>query len=160
MLREELEETAERYRDCIFAIAYNYMKNSYDADDITQNVLIKYYNNKKVLESEEHKKNWLIRVTINECKKMLLSPWRSRCQNLEDYADSLQFEEKEQSRLFMAVMELPWKYRAVVHLYYYEDYSTREIAKILGVRETAVTTRLMRARRMLRETLGEVWNEE
>ena len=89
MLREELEETAERYRDCIFAIAYNYMKNSYDADDITQNVLIKYYNNKKVLESEEHKKNWLIRVTINECKKMLLSPWRSRCQNLEDYADSL-----------------------------------------------------------------------
>ena len=60
----------------------------------------------------------------------------------------------------MAVMELPWKYRAVVHLYYYEDYSTREIAKILGVRETAVTTRLMRARRMLRETLGEVWNEE
>ena len=160
MLREELEETAERYRDCIFAIAYNYMKNSYDADDITQNVLIKYYNNKKVLESEEHKKNWLIRVTINECKKMLLSPWRSRCQNLEDYADSLQFEEKEQSRLFLAVLELPWKYRAVVHLYYYEDYSTREIAKILGVRETAVTTRLMRARRMLRETLGEVWNEE
>lgn len=160
MLRKELEETAERYRDCIFAIAYNYMKNSYDADDITQNVLIKYYNNKKVLESEEHKKNWLIRVTINECKKMLLSPWRSRCQNLEDYADSLQFEEKEQSRLFLAVMELPWKYRAVVHLYYYEDYSTREIAKILGVRETAVTTRLMRARRMLRETLGEVWNEE
>lgn len=160
MLREELEETAERYRDCIFAIAYHYMKNSYDADDITQNVLIKYYHNKKTLESEEHKKNWLIRVTINECKKMLISPWRSRSQNLEDYANSLKFEEKEQSELFLAVMELAQKYRVVVHLYYYEDYSTKEIAQLLGIRETAVSTRLLRARNMLKEKLQEVWNEE
>lgn len=159
MSREELEATAKRYRDCIFAIAYNYLKNSYDADDITQNVLLKYYHNKKILESEAHKKNWLIRVTINECKKMLMSPWRNRNQNLEDYADSLLFEEKEESELFLAVMGLQQKYRTVVHLYYFEDYSTREIAQILGIRESAVSTRLMRARNMLKDMLQEVWNE-
>lgn len=160
MLKKELEDIASQYRDCIFSIAYHYLKNSYDADDIVQNVLIKYYHNKKTLESEEHKKHWLIRVAINECKKVLLSPWRNRCQNIDDYAQMLQFEEPEQSELFYAVMELPQKYRIVVHLYYYEDYCVREIGQLLGIRETAVSTRLLRARKLLKKRLQEVWDEE
>lgn len=160
MLEKDMIEAANRYRDRIFAIAYNYLKNSYDADDITQNVLMKYYCSEKIFESEEHRRNWLIRVAVNECKKLLFSPWRSRCQNLEEYADTLQFEDKEQSELFTAVMSLSKNYRIVVHLYYYEDYSIREIAQILKIRETAVSTRLLRARKMLKEQLQEVWDEE
>ncbi len=78
---------------------------------------------------------------------------------LDDYAETLGFETPEQSELFLAVMALPKKYRIPVHLYYYEDYSVQEVAEALGLRESAVQTRLLRARRKLKETLEE-WNDE
>ena len=98
-------------------------------------------------------------MTVNECKRYLVSPWRRYTAPLEDYAETLGFETPEQSALFFAVVELPQKYRVPIHLYYYEDYSVREIAETLGLHESAVQTRLLRARRKLRQKL-EGWNDD
>ena len=97
-----------------------------------QIALMKYFQAKKPFENEQHIRRWLIRVTVNECKRYLVSPWRRYTAPLEDYAETLGFETPEQSALFFAVMELPQKYRVPIHLYYYEDYSVREISEMLG----------------------------
>ena len=80
--------------------------------------------------------------------------------NIDDYAKTLIFEEPEESMLFEAVMHLPKKYRQVMHLYYYEDYSVREISKLLGASETAVSTQLLRGRQKIKKILTEVWKDE
>ena len=149
----QFEEIAERYRDNLFAIAFQYTKNAADADDMVQIALIKCYHAEKPFENEQHIRNWLIRVTVNECKRYLVSPWRRYTAPIEDYAETLGFETPEQSSLFLAVMALPQKYRVPIHLYYYEEYSVREVAQILGLRESAVQTRLLRARQKLKQTL-------
>lgn len=150
---------AQRYKNRLFAIAFHYCKNRADADDIVQTVLFKWYKSNKPLENDDHIRNWLIHVTINECKRLLLSPWHKRTAPLEEYA-ALTFSEPEESDLFMAVMALPPKYRIVVHLYYYEEYATKEIAKLLEISETAVQTRLLRARKKLKLSLQEAWDDE
>ena len=151
--------TATAYKDRLFAIAFHYCQSKADAEDILQTVLLKYYRSEKEFENEEHLRNWLIRVTINESKRLLLSPWRKRVAPLEEYA-AVTFPLLEESDLFLAVMALPPRYRIVVHLYYYEEYSVREIAAVLRIKETTVQTRLMRARKKLKEKLQEAWNNE
>ena len=152
---EQFTAYAQMYMDTIFRVAFNYLKSRTDADDITQNVLIKLYRAKKTFESDVHIKHWLIRVTINECKHALLSPWR-RIEPIEDHIKSLCFEAPEQSDLFEKVMKLPKKYRVVVYLYYYEDYSTEEIAKTLEIPNATIRTQLKRAREKLKMELLEV----
>lgn len=149
----QFEDIAKRYRDRLFAIAFQYTKSAADADDMAQIALIKCYHAEKPFENEQHIRNWLIRVTVNECKRYLVSPWRRYTAPIEDYAETLGFETPEQSSLFLAVMALPQKYRVPIHLYFYEDYSVREVAQILGLRESAVQTRLLRARQKLKQTL-------
>lgn len=142
------------HMDTVFRVAFSYMKSRTDADDITQNVFIKLYRTKTEFDSDDHVKHWLIRVTINECKKALLSPWR-RSEPIEDYAASLTFDTPEHSELFYAVMGLPKKYRTAVFLYYYEDYSTDEISGLLGIPKATVCTHLKRGREKLKITLSE-----
>ncbi len=154
-----LDGIARRYRDNLFAIAFQYLKNAADADDMAQTALVKLLRAEKPFNDEQHIRNWLIRVTINECKRYLASPWRRCTAPIDEYAETLGFETPEQSALFAAVMALPQKYRVPIHLYYYEDYSVREVAEALGLRESAVQTRLLRARRKLKETL-EDWNDD
>ena len=153
MKENEFNRIMNQYKDNLFAIAFQYFKNSQDADDIVQEVFIRFIKNKKTFENDAHIKHWLIRVTINECKRVLISPWRNRTVGLEEYAMSLPFEQKEESDLFLAVMELPKKYRIVVHLYYYEEYSIKEIAAMIGLKETTISTQLMRARKLLQVNL-------
>ena len=124
-------------------------------EDVTQEVLIKLYREKRDFESMEHVKRWLIRVTVNQSRKLFRSPWR-RVEPLEDYAEMLGFEQPEDRGLFLAVMGLEAKYRLPVLLYYYEGYSTAETAELLGLPPNTVSTRLARARARLRETLSEV----
>jgi len=143
--------------DTVFRVAFNYLKSRSDADDITQNVLIKLYRANKTFENDEHIKHWLIRVTINECKRALLSPWRKK-EPIDDYIETLSFEAQEQSDLFDMVMKLPAKHRVAIHLYYYEDYSTEEIARLLGIPNATVRTHLRRARENLKSELLEVEN--
>ena len=93
-----------------------------------------------------------MRVTVNECKRVLRSPWR-RAGDIEEYANELHFETPEHSELFYAVMELPEKYRTAIYLYYYEDYSTDEIARLTGTPAATVRTRLRRGRELLKAGL-------
>ena len=151
----EFETLARRYMDMVFRLAFSYMKSASDADDVTQNVLLRLLRNIKPFENEEHARFWLVRVTVNECKRALRSPWR-RAGDIEEYANELHFETPEHSELFYAVMELPEKYRTAIYLYYYEDYSTDEIARLTGTPAATVRTRLRRGRELLRAGLEEV----
>lgn len=151
---EQFTQYTRQYMDTLFRVAFSYTKSRTDADDITQNVLIKLYRETKLFKSDEHIKHWLIRVTINESKKTLLSPWR-RLSPIEDYASTLTFVSPEHSELFYAVMDLPRKYRMAVFLYYYEDYSTDEIAQLLSIPAATVRTHLKRGREHLKITLSE-----
>ena len=151
---EQFTRLAKKYIDTVFRVALNYLRSGTEADDVTQNVFLKLWKEKKPFESEEHVRAWLIRVTINECKHVLRSPWRS-AENFEDYAAKLSFVTPEHSELFYAVMDLPKKYRMPIYLYYYENYSTGEVAQILGIPRATVATHLRRGRMMLREILQE-----
>ena len=155
-----LEPVYEKYKDNIFAIGFNYFKNSIEADDVVQETFFKLARSEKDFESEEHLRNWLIRVAVNECKRVSLSSWVKKKVSLEEYSGQIDFETKEESRVFTAVMSLPKKFRQVIDLYYYEDCSAAEIADILGISQTAVTTRLLRGREKLKQDLLEVWKDE
>ena len=152
---ERFEALAAKYIDTVYAVAFSALKNRADAEDVCQEVLIKLYRTDRKFESLDHVKRWLIRVTVNQCRKIFRAPWR-RTEPLEDYADKLGFEQPEDRGLFLAVMELERKYRLPVLLYYYEGYSTAEIASILDMPPNTVSTRLARARAQLRKKLTEV----
>lgn len=149
---EEFEAAARRHMDGIFRLELNYMGSFSEAEDVTQNVLIRLYKARRPFESPEHLRYWLVRVTINESKRMLLSPWR-RTESLELLEDRAALPEENRG-LFKAVMELPDKYRVPIYLYYYEGYSTEELAKLLKIPGSTVRTRLRRGRERLKESLG------
>ena len=141
-----------KYIDTVFRIALSYTKHTEEAEDVTQNVFLSLLRAKKPFETEAHIKHWLIRVTINECKKRLRSPWHSVLP-LEDCRIS--FPSQEHSDLYDAVMALPVKYRLPIYLHYYEDYSTEEIAKLLRIPKGTVCTHLKRGREQLKQAMQE-----
>ena len=149
----------DKYQDKLFAAAFSVCKNPQDAEDVVQECFISYHSSTKEFESEEHIKAWLLRVTINRAKNCCRSLWRRAIVPLEDYADTLEFECSADRELFETVMKLPEKYRIVLHLFYFEDYPVKEIAKILSISESNVKVRLNRARAMLKEILKEDWAE-
>ena len=154
MSREEFEMIAEKYMDTIYRVAYSWMRNQYDANDVTQIVLLKLYKTTKLFESDDHIKNWLIKVTVNECKMIFRSPW-NRTEDITAYAKTLDFEEGQYYDLFQAVMKLDRKYRVPLMLFYYDGYSTKEISSMIGISEKTVSTRLFRAKAKLKEYLKE-----
>lgn len=154
MSREEFEKIAEKYMDTIYRVAYSWLKNQHDANDVTQIVLLKLYKTQKSFESDDHIKNWLIKVTVNECKMIFRSPW-SKTEDITDYAKTLGFEEEQYYDLFQAVMKLDKKYSVPLMLFYYDGYSTKEISAMIGVPEKTVSTRLFRAKAKLKNYLKE-----
>lgn len=154
MSKEEFVVFTEKYMDTIYRVAYSWTRNSHDANDVTQDVLIQLYKTTRKFESDSHMKNWLIRVTVNQCKMLFRSPW-SKMEDIGEYADTLGFEEESHLDLFQAVMNLDKKYRVPILLFYYENYSTTEIASILGIPEKTVSTRLFRAKAKLKNYLKE-----
>lgn len=138
----------------IYRVAYSWTKNSDDANDVTQDVLIQLYKTDKEFESEAHIKNWLIKVTVNQCK-MLFRSMRKKMEDISDYAETIGFEDESYLDLFFAVMKLDKKYRVPLMLFYYEGYSTKEISSFLGISEKTISTRLFRAKAKLKEYLKE-----
>ena len=159
-MKIETAVIAERYKDNLFSAAFNICRNAADADDIVQETLIRYHTIDKQFENEQHIRAWLLRVAINKAKNINLSFWRRVSVPLEDYAELLPFETTESRELFDEVLKLPEKYRIVLHLFYYEDYSVREIASVLHTSEGNVRVRLSRARKLLKDSLGEEWNDD
>lgn len=146
---------AEKYIDTVYRVAFSMLKNPHDADDVTQDTFLKLYTSSGKFQSDAHVKNWLIKVSVNSCKNIFWAKWRNS-ENIDDYAERLRFESQEESELFCAVNALDRKYRIVVHLYYFEGYSTKEIAQLLSTSENTVSSRLHRARGMLRKLMTEV----
>lgn len=155
MTDQRFREAVELYGDMVFRLAYSYLKNRADAEDVMQEALLKLYTETKTFESPDHERNWLIRVAVNECRKLLRSPWRRRIGSLDEAAEAPVFDRPAQSELFRQVMALPPKYRAAVYLYYYEGYSVKETAALLGAKASTVQTWLMRARGQLQTKLKE-----
>ncbi len=159
-MRLPVEMLVERYHQNLFAVAFNVCKNREDAEEVVQDAFIQYHLKRLDFQSEEHIRAWLIRVTINKAKNAARTFWRRHRTSLEETMAALNFNDQESERLFEAVMALPQKYRIVVHLFYYEDYSVHEMAELLSLSESNVKTRLSRARAMLRDTLKEVWSDD
>ena len=159
-MKQTVEELAGRYRDNLFAAAFNICKNAADADDIVQEPFLQYYVAKKEFESEEHIRAWLLRVAINKAKNVNHSFWRQNKVPLEEYMETLAFESPQEETLFETVMKLPEKYRIIIHLFYYEDYSVLEIAKLMKLTQSNVKVRLSRGRKLLKEALKEDWEDD
>lgn len=156
MTNNEMELLYDKYSGSVYRLAVSYFKNTADAEDIVQEVFMKLFSADMTFPDERSEKAWIMTVTANKCRDMLRS-LAYKCFHhsvaLED-ADLI-YETPEESAVYNAVMELPPKYRIVIHLYYYEGYSTAETAKIIGISETAVQTRLYRGRNLLKKSLGE-----
>lgn len=150
----EYKRLANMYTDTVYRVALNGCKNKYDAEDVVQETFIRLLKYRKSFESDEHVRNWLIRVAINECNNIWNTSWRKRVTLTDEQKEELFFDNNEQSELYELVMQLTPKYRQVIYLYYYEEFSVKEVADILKISETAVQTRLQRARQRLREQLG------
>lgn len=159
-MKPQVEILVEKYRNNLYAAAFNVCKNAQDAEDAVQDTFFQYLSQKKEFESEQHIRAWLIRVAINQAKNKSSAFFRRNSLPLEDYIETLTFESEESSELFEAVMNLPEKYRIVIHLFYYEEYSVKEIADILKVTQSNVKVRLSRGRLSLRNTLKEVWEDD
>ena len=161
MDQAEFTGAVERYQDAVYRVALHALGSPQDADDAVQEVFLRLYTAQKTFESEEHLRRWLLRVTVNRCRDVLRSPWRRRTAPLEGQLPAEpEFEAPEQEALYRAVLSLPERYRLVLGLFYYEELSVKEIAGLLGLEVSAVTTRLSRAREKLKELLGEVWQDE
>jgi len=146
-----VDEVVDKYADMVYRIAFTQMKNKADADDVFQEVFLKLCKSDKIFETDEHIKAWLIRVTINTCKKSFVSPWK---QKMAELPDDLIHEDKELDfDTIPAVLSLPEKYRTVIHLFYFEDMSVADIATALKSTASTVKSQLSRARGILRNKL-------
>lgn len=146
----------ENYSKMVYAVAFSMMKNSSDSNDIMQDVFLKFYQNIDKLTDEARIRPWLITVTVNTCRNILRSGWFTRTIR-SDISPEAFYEEDfgEKSELFYAVMKLPEKERIPLHLFYYEDCSTSEIARLLKIKESTVRVRIMRGREKLKKILKE-----
>ena len=139
-----------RYQTMVFRLAYSYTRSRSDAQDLCQEVFLRYFCSRPPFASEEHRRAWLLRVTVNRCKTHLTSWWVRRTVPLDD---RIPMPEPEPLALDEALRQLAEKDRLVIHLFYYEECSTREIARMMRTTEGAVRTRLTRARQRLGDIL-------
>ena len=137
----------DKYSNMVYRLAIARTKNKEDAEDIFQEVFLKLSKKLPNFENETHEKAWLIRVTINLTNNLFQSAHFKKTVPLEE---DLKFEDKEMSNVYFQVLSLPTKYRTIIHLFYYEGFSTKEIANILHTNESTIKTRLSRARERLK----------
>ena len=148
---QNIESLFMRYKDDVYRLALSYTKSVQEAEDVCQTVFVKLMEQKHI--QPEKERAWLMQVTANRCKNLLRSSWWKQTAALED---ALPLEASEHPEIRGIVMDLPPKYRVVVYLHYYEELSTGEMARLLHISQSAVTTRLSRARKLLKEQLQEV----
>lgn len=146
---EDAAEVVDTYANMVYRLAFAQVGNVSDAEDVFQEVFLRYIRRSRTFESEEHRKAWLIRVTVNCAKDHFRLMAKQKNLPLTD----IPFEQPEESLLHEAMQTLPPAYRAVIHLFYYEDFPVERIAKTLHVSPAAVRMRLHRARAMLEKTL-------
>lgn len=177
---EEIEIIIAKYSNTVYKLALAKTKNKETAEDIFQEVFIRLIRKKKVFENEDHEKAWIIRVTLNCCKDLWNSAWIRHTVPLEEYQENIAAMSSDENvnrvksgtnyqtsvitddsdDVYMAVMDLPDKYRIPIHLFYYEELSIAEIGKILKVKNNTIATQLKRARTILKTKLNDGgWND-
>lgn len=154
-MKIDIEELIQKHSNTVYRLAYARTKNKADAEDLFQEVFLRCIKSNIQFNNDEHCKAWLIRVTINCGKNLLTSMWRKKTTLTENPLEGsgennngMLWDGK--SEVYFAVMDLPEKYRIVVHLFYYEDYSVQEISEILNRKESTIKTQLYRARQLLK----------
>lgn len=150
---KEIMEIYDRHVDTVYRICYAYMKNAPEAEDMTQETFLRLMSCRKAFENQRHEKAWLIVTASNLCKDTLKKWWRHN-ENLDDYDDLPQNDRETSSIVLDAILALPQDYKDAVYMYYYEGYTTAEIARYLKCPESTVRSRLSRARKQLMNTLG------
>ena len=138
------------YRDDVYRLAVCYTRSREEAEDVCQTVFLKLLEQKNIASGKE--KQWLMKVAANECRNLLRSHWWRTTVPMED---TISVEPPQVNETLLAVLSLEPKYRIIVYLHYYEMLSTEEIGKLLHITRSAVTTRLSRARAMLKSRLKE-----
>lgn len=151
---QEVNRAIERYSDTVQRLCLVYLKNHADTEDVFQNVFFKYYLSSVVFKSDEHEKAWIIRVTVNACKDWLKNFFRSRTVPLDEVAELASDVPQENKEVLEAVLSLPEKYRDVVYLHYYENYTAPQISQILHKNVNTIYTLLTRSKELLREKMG------
>ncbi len=159
MTENEFVRAVEENNKRVFLIALSFTKNTQDAEDIMQNAFLKLWKSKEHFKSEEHIAKWLTVVVSNESKNLLKLYKRQANMPQTDLSEDFPFNSCEDKALFTAVMKLPPRLSLVIHLFYYEDLSVKEIGEALGLSESAVKTRLNRGREKLKDLLGGVWQD-
>ena len=174
---QELQLKIDQYADMLFKLSFLKLQNVQDAEDVVQEVFYQYVKRQDNFEGDEHEKAWLIKVTLNACRKVWHSAWnRHRCQTGDGEAgrellnaggfsqesaagpEESIVDQEERQMLLRAVRELPVRYREVIHLFYYEELSVREIAGVTGRKESTVTSQLTRGRVLLKKRLKEEYD--
>lgn len=168
---ESFDSIMETYMPMVYRIAFTRLGNRADAEDITQDVFVRLFKADVSFESEEHRKAWLIRCTVNRIKSFAASAWfrhrasdaglENMCEEelstgVSDATASFTEQSDRSNAVAAAVMKLPPKYRTVIHLFYFEDMSISDISRAISVKESTVKSQLSRAREMLRPMLEEV----
>lgn len=155
-----MNTAVKRNSQRLYRIAFMFTKNHFDAEDVVQTVFLKLFHQKKTFETNEHMDRWLTAVCVNESKNLLKSFFRKNAVSFDEVHEGYTFDSPKNQDLFRAVMALPKNERVAVHLFYYEDLSIKEIASVLKISESATGTRLHRARKHLKEMLGDDWINE
>ena len=150
--RDSPEAVIRRYSDMVYRLAFARTGNRSDAEDLYQEVFLRYLTRAPAFTSEEHRKAWLLRVAVNCANRFHTAPWRKRTEPL---SEALSVPAPEGEDLWEELRRLPEKDRTVLHLYYYEDMTTEEIAKLLDRNPATVRSQLLRAREKLKKLLVE-----
>lgn len=153
LTEEDFSRLYEKYKNTVFSVIYNYVKNVDDALELQQEVFIKFLRQNKDFETDEHIKAWLIRVSINQSINFIRDNKKHIHENLKENEDSIL--DTESFSVMPYILELPEKYRIPIHLFYYEEYSVKEIASVLKMPLSTVKIRLKRGRELLKKRMGE-----
>jgi len=157
----DIEKIVKNYHRLIYKIAYTHTNSKDCADDVFQNVFLKYIKKRDNFNNEEHRKAWLIRVTINQSKKMITKACyrkevlmnNEKIVNIGGIKKQMEDQIIDKEIVYKSILKLPLKYRSVIHLFYYEDMSINQISKVLGKREGTIKSQLNRAKKLLKESL-------
>ncbi|NLV86746.1 MAG: RNA polymerase sigma factor [Clostridiales bacterium] len=152
---KELAEMYQRNVNRVYKLCYIYLKNVADAEDAVQSIFLKLLQSQVCFNSHEHEKAWFITTTKNYCKDTLKSWWRQQRVDFETLPDAVSNDEdKQKKEIIIKLLALPEKYRVVLHLYYLEEYSVKEIATLLGRNESTIRSQLQRGREKLKNEIG------
>ena len=150
---DEFYTLYERNVETVYQIAFMHFKNRSDAEDAVQNVFLKVYDLKPVFDNEKHEKAWFIVTARNHCRDIMRTWWFRRRSSDETELMYNQFDDEEEGEITRVLMNLPAKYREILYLYYYKEYSVKEIADMLNMKESTLRTQLCRARDKMKKYL-------